>query len=146
MESLVATAMQQGAMGVSTALIYPPGHYATTEELIALAKVASQYGGIYATHMRSEGQSWESRRSMKRVRVGREARLPVEIFHLEVTRQETRSGGMPQVVAEESRRRGIAGLAIAADMYPYAAGGTALASSLPPSMAEIGGMDQLLHV
>ena len=55
MESLVAAAMQQGAFGLSTALIYPPGHYATTTELIALAKIASRYGGIYASHMRSEG-------------------------------------------------------------------------------------------
>jgi len=57
MKALVRQAMQQGALGMSTALIYPPGHYAKTEELIELAKVASQYGGIYATHMRSEGKS-----------------------------------------------------------------------------------------
>src|SRR5260221_1166603 len=57
MKALVAEAMQQGAFGISTALIYPPGHYAKTEELVELAKVASQYGGIYASHMRSEGRS-----------------------------------------------------------------------------------------
>jgi N-acyl-D-amino-acid deacylase len=140
MESLVASAMQQGALGVSTALIYPPGHYATTEELIALAKVASQYGGLYATHMRSEGQS-ESAAIDEAIRIGREAQLPVEIFHLKVSGK-TRWGGMPQVVAKLQAARD-SGLDIAADMYPYTAGGTALASSLPPWMAD-GGMEKLL--
>ena len=141
MESLVATAMQQGAMGVSTALIYPPGHYATTEELIALAKVASQYGGIYATHMRSEGQS-EMAAIDEAMRIGREAQLPVEIFHLKVSGK-TRWGGMKQVVAKIQAARD-SGQDIAADMYPYLAGGTALASALPPWMAN-GGMNQLLQ-
>ena len=140
MESLVATAMQQGALGVSTALIYPPGHYATTEELIALAKVASQYGGLYATHMRSEGQS-EMAAIDEAIRIGREAQLPVEIFHLKVSGK-TRWGGMPQVIAKLQAARD-SGLDIAADMYPYTAGGTALASSLPPWMAD-GGMEKLL--
>jgi N-acyl-D-amino-acid deacylase len=140
MESLVASAMQQGALGVSTALIYPPGHYATTEELIALAKVASQYGGLYATHMRSEGQS-ESAAIDEAIRIGREAQLPVEIFHLKVSGK-TRWGGMPQVVAKLQAARD-SGLDIAADMYPYTAGGTALASLLPPWMAD-GGMEKLL--
>jgi N-acyl-D-amino-acid deacylase len=140
MESLVATAMQQGALGLSTALIYPPGHYATTEELIALAKVASQYGGLYATHMRSEGQS-EMAAIDEAIRIGREAQLPVEIFHLKVSGK-TRWGGMPQVIAKLQAARD-SGLDIAADMYPYTAGGTALASSLPPWMAD-GGMEKLL--
>src|SRR3984957_2050332 len=140
MESLVAAAMQQGALGVSTALIYPPGHYATTEELIALAKVASQYGGLYATHLGSEGQS-ESAAIDEAIRIGREAQLPVEIFHLKVSGK-TRWGGMPQVVAKLQAARD-SGLDIAADMYPYTAGGTALASSLPPWMAD-GGMEKLL--
>jgi dihydroorotase/N-acyl-D-amino-acid deacylase len=83
MKALVAQAMQQGAMGISTALIYPPGHYAKTEELIELAKVAAQYGGIYASHMRSEGQS-ETAAIEEALRIGREAHLPVEIFHFKV--------------------------------------------------------------
>jgi N-acyl-D-amino-acid deacylase len=141
MESLVAAAMRQGALGVSTALIYPPGHYATTEELIALAKVASQYGGLYASHMRSEGQS-EMAAIDEAMRIGREAHLPVEIFHLKVSGK-TRWGGMKQVVAKIQAARD-SGLDIAADMYPYVAGGTALASALPPWMAD-GGMDQLLQ-
>jgi N-acyl-D-amino-acid deacylase len=141
MESLVAAAMQQGALGVSTALIYPPGHYATIEELIALAKVASQYGGIYASHMRSEGQS-EMAAIDEAMRIGHEAHLPVEIFHLKVSGK-TRWGGMKQAVAKIQAARD-SGLDIAADMYPYVAGGTALASALPPWMAD-GGMDQLLQ-
>jgi N-acyl-D-amino-acid deacylase len=140
MESLVASAMQQGALGVSSALIYPPGHYATTEELIALAKVASQYGGLYATHMRSEGQS-EMAAIDEAIRIGREAQLPVEIFHLKVSGK-TRWGGMPQVIAKLQAARD-SGLDIAADMYPYIAGSTALASSLPPWVAD-GGMEKLL--
>lgn len=141
MESLVATAMQQGALGLSTALIYPPGHYATTEELIALAKVASQYGGIYASHMRSEGQS-ETAAIDEAIRIGREANLPVEIFHLKVSGK-ARWGDMPKVVAKLQAARD-SGLDIAADMYPYIAGATALASSLPPWMAD-GGMEKLIE-
>ena len=141
MESLVATAMQQGALGLSTALIYPPGHYATTEELIALAKVASQHGGIYASHMRSEGQS-EMAAIDEAIRIGREANLPVEIFHLKVSGK-ARWGDMPKVVAKLQAARD-SGLDIAADMYPYVAGATALASSLPPWMAD-GGMEKLLE-
>jgi len=141
MESLVATAMEQGALGVSTALIYPPGHYATTEELIALARVASRYGGLYASHMRSEGQS-EMAALDEAIRIGREANLPVEIFHLKVSGQ-SRWGGMPQVAAKLQAARD-SGLDIAASMYPYVAGGTALASSLPPWMAD-GGSEKLLQ-
>src|SRR6476620_8050684 len=98
MKALVAQAMQQGALGLSTALIYPPGHYAKTEELIELAKVAAQYGGIYATHMRSEGQS-EMQAIDEAIRIGREADLPVEIFHLKVSGK-SRWGSMTQVVAK----------------------------------------------
>src|SRR5262249_45388502 len=75
MKALVAEAMRDGAFGISTALIYPPGHYAKTEELIELAKVASQYGGIYASHMRSEGQA-EIQAIEEALRIGREANLP----------------------------------------------------------------------
>lgn len=140
MKSLVAQAMQQGAMGVSTALIYPPGHYAKTDELIALAKVASQYGGIYASHMRSEGQT-EIEALDEAIEIGRAARLPVEIFHLKVSGK-TRWGSMPKVVAKIQTARN-SGLDMAASMYPYLAGATALASCLPPWVAD-GGTDKLL--
>jgi dihydroorotase/N-acyl-D-amino-acid deacylase len=141
MKSLAAEAMQDGAFGLSTALIYPPGHYAKTEELIELAKVASHYGGIYGTHMRSEGQS-EPQAIAEALRIGREAQLPVEIFHLKVSGK-TRWGNMTKIVAQIQAARD-AGQDVTADMYPYTAGGTALASCLPPWVAE-GGMEKLLQ-
>jgi dihydroorotase/N-acyl-D-amino-acid deacylase len=141
MKTLVAQAMQDGAFGVSTALIYPPGHYAKTEELVELAKVAAQYGGIYATHMRSEGQS-EPQAVAETLRIGREANLPVEIFHLKVSGK-TRWGNMPKIVGQIQAARD-AGQDVTADMYPYIAGGTALASSLPPWVAD-GGMEKILE-
>ncbi len=141
MKALVAEAMQQGALGVSTALIYPPGHYAKTEELIELAKVAGQYGGIYATHMRSEGRG-EIAAIEETLRIGREAHVPVEIFHLKVSGK-SRAGDMTQVVAMIQKARD-AGQDVTADMYPYLAGATALASSLPPWMAD-GGLNKLLE-
>jgi len=141
MKALVAQAMQDGAFGISTALIYPPGHYAKTEELIELAKVASQYGGIYGSHMRSEGQT-EPEAIDEALRIGREAHLPVEIFHLKVSGQ-TRWGNMTKVVAQIQAARD-AGQDVTANMYPYIAGGTALASSLPPWVAD-GGLNKLLE-
>jgi N-acyl-D-amino-acid deacylase len=141
MKALVAQTMEQGAFGISTALIYPPGHYAKTEELIELAKVVSSYGGIYASHMRSEGQS-EAAAIEEALRIGREAHLPVEIFHLKVIGK-PRWGTMPKIVAMIQAARD-AGQDVSADMYPYVAGGTALASSLPPWVAE-GGTEKLLE-
>src|SRR5258708_7733713 len=141
MKALVAQAMQDGAFGLSTALIYPPGHYAKTDELIELAKVAAQYGGIYGTHMRSEGQS-EKDAIEEALRIGREAHLPVEIFHLKVSGK-TRWGSMPKIVGMIQTARD-SGQDVTADMYPYIAGGTALASSLPPWVAD-GGLAKLLQ-
>ena len=141
MKSLVAQAMKDGAMGVSTALIYPPGHYAKTEELIELAKVAGQYGGLYASHMRSEGTS-EMEALDEAIRIGRESGLPVEVFHMKVSGK-PRWGSMVKVVAKIQAARD-AGLDIRADQYPYIAGGTALASSLPPWVAD-GGLAKLLE-
>ena len=141
MKRLVAQAMEQGAFGISTALIYPPGHYAKTEELIELAKVAGRYGGLYASHMRSEGQS-EMQAIDEALRIGREAKLPVEIFHLKVIGK-SRWGNMPKVIEKIQAARD-AGQDVRADMYPYVAGGTALASALPPWVAD-GGMDKLIE-
>lgn len=141
MKSLVAEAMRQGAFGLSTALIYPPGHYAKTEELVELAKVAARYGGIYASHMRSEGQS-EAEAVEEALRIGREAHLPVEIFHLKVIGK-PRWGSMPKLVGMIQSARD-SGQDVSADMYPYVAGGTALASSLPPWVAD-GGVPKLLE-
>src|SRR5260370_16328368 len=88
--------MRERALGLPPSLIYPPGNYATTDELIELAKIASQYGGIYGTHMRSEGQT-EPQAVEEALRIGREANLPVEIFHLKVSGK-TRWGNMPKIV------------------------------------------------
>ena len=140
MKALVEQAMRDGAFGISTALIYPPGHYAKTEELIELAKVAAQYGGIYGSHMRSEGQS-EISAINEALRIGREAHLPVEIFHLKVIGK-LRWGTMPKVVGMIQAARD-AGQDVSANIYPYVAGGTALASSLPPWVAD-GGTEKML--
>ncbi len=140
MQALVEQAMKDGALGISSALIYPPNIYAKTEELIALAKVASKYGGLYATHMRSEGAS-EMEALAEAIRIGREANLPVEVFHLKVSGK-ARWGNMKKVVAAIQAARD-SGLDIAASMYPYPAGGTALASALPPWVAD-GGTQKLL--
>jgi len=140
MRALVEQAMRDGAFGISTALIYPPGHYAKTDELIELANVASEYGGIYGTHMRSEGTS-ELQALNEALRIGREAHIPVEIFHLKVSGA-PRWGSMPKIVGIiQAARDG--GQDVSADMYPYVAGGTALASSLPPWVAE-GGVSKML--
>jgi N-acyl-D-amino-acid deacylase len=141
MKALVAQAMQQGALGISTALIYPPGHYAKTEELIELANVAAQYGGIYATHMRSEGLN-EVAAVREALRIGEEAHIPVEIFHLKVSGK-ARAGKMVEIVRMIQEARD-SGQDVTADMYPYLAGATALASSLPPWVAD-GGMSKLLE-
>jgi dihydroorotase/N-acyl-D-amino-acid deacylase len=141
MKSLVEQAMKDGALGVSSALIYPPNIYAKTDELIALAQVASRYGGLYATHMRSEGAS-EMAALAEAIRIGREAHLPVEVFHLKVSGK-PRWGSMKNVVANIQNARD-SGLDIAADMYPYPAGATALASALPPWVAD-GGVQKLLE-
>jgi dihydroorotase/N-acyl-D-amino-acid deacylase len=140
MQTLVEQAMKDGALGISSALIYPPNIYAKTEELIALAKIASKYGGLYATHMRGEGAS-ETAALAEAIRIGREASLPVEIFHLKVSGR-PRWGNMKTVVATIQAARD-SGLDIAADMYPYIAGSTALASALPPWVAD-GGPQKLL--
>ncbi len=141
MKALVAQAMQEGAFGISTALIYPPGHYAKTDELIELAKIAAQYGGIYATHMRSEGRT-EVAAVDEALRIGRQAHLPVEIFHLKVIGK-PRWGAMSKIVAMIQAARD-AGQDVSADMYPYIAGATALASALPPWVGE-GGTEKLLE-
>ncbi len=141
MKKLVAQAMKDGAMGMSTSLIYPPAHYARTEELIELAKVASQYGGVYATHRRSEGRG-QIEATEEAIRIGREANIPVEIFHLKVSGK-SRAGMMPKIIAMIEQAR-ASGVDVTADMYPYLAGATALSSCLPPWVAD-GGMEKLLE-
>jgi N-acyl-D-amino-acid deacylase len=129
MQALVAVAMQEGALGLSTALQYPPAPYAHTEELIALATTASQFGGIYATHMRSEGDA-EMAALEEAFRIGAEAHIPVEIFHLKVSGQRN-WGKAPLVIGkiEAARARGID---VAADTYAYTAWQNSFSAFIPP--------------
>ena len=140
MRSLVRTAMQEGAVGVSTSLEYPPAPYARTEELIALATEAAQFGGIYATHMRSEGDA-VLQSIDETARIGREAHIPVEIWHLKVAGQ-TNFGRMPEVVAKINAAR-AQGIDIAADTYAYTAWFNGL-SAFIPSWAHDGGEEKLV--
>lgn len=129
MKKLVAEAMQDGAVGISTSLVYAPAFYAKTEELIELAKVAARYGGVYASHMRNESNSIMQAID-EAIRIGKEANIPVEIFHLKMAGKPN-WGKMAEVLKkiEEARAQG---LDITADQYPYIAGGTSLGASIPP--------------
>ena len=141
MQDLVASAMKDGALGVSTALEYAPAPYAKTDELIALAAAAARFGGIYATHMRSEGEA-ESASLDETFRIAREARVPVEIFHLK-TAGKANWGRMPRVVARiDSARR--AGLDVSADTYAYTAWENTFSAFVPP-WAHDGGNVKLLE-
>lgn len=126
---LVEEEMADGALGIASALIYPPGSFATTEELIALCQTAGRYGGIYISHMRSEGN--ELLESVDELlRISREAEIPAEIYHLKAAGRHNWHK-MDAVIArvEEARDRGYR---ITADLYPYRAGSTALFSIVPP--------------
>jgi len=135
MRRVMAEAMEDGALGVAYALIYPPEAYTSTQELIEVAKVAGRYGGIYATHLRSEGDHLLEAID-EAIEVGRQARLPVEIYHLKASGKQNWHK-MPQVIARIQAARD-AGMDVTADMYPYAASGTGLDSVLPPWVAESG--------
>ncbi len=139
MQELVRSEMRAGALGVTTALIYPPNFFAKTDELIALAKVASEYRGKYIAHIRSEAnQLMEA--VEETLRIGREARLPVEIYHLKASGQQNWPK-MDQVIALINRER-RKGVKVTADMYTYTAGATGLASTMPPWVLD-GGYDEL---
>ena len=129
MRELVRRDMEAGALGITTALIYPPAFFAKTDELIELCKVAAKYKGKYTAHMRSEGgQLIEA--VQETIRISREAGLPAEIYHLKAS-GEANWSKMDQVIKmiEDAR---IKGVKITADMYTYPAGGTGLDASLPP--------------
>jgi N-acyl-D-amino-acid deacylase len=129
MRELVRREMEAGALGITTALIYPPAFFAKTEELIELCKVAAKYQGKYTTHMRSEGNQLIEA-VQETIRISREAGLPAEIYHLKASGQPNWSK-MDQVIRmiEQARRQGVK---ISADMYTYPAGGTGLDASMPP--------------
>lgn len=140
MKKLVADAMRDGALGLSTSLQYVPARFAETNELVELAKVARQYGGIYATHQRSEANTIDA--SLNEVfEIAQKAQIPVEIWHLK-TAYKKNWGRMPQVLARIKQARDR-GLDVTADIYPYIAGSTALSACLPP-WAQEGGVDKML--
>jgi len=129
MKALVRDAMHEGALGVSTALQYPPAPFAHTEELVALAVEAGALGGGYATHLRSEGDQIDAALN-EAIRIGREARVPVEILHLKVAGKRN-WGRMARVVAKiDSARK--AGVDLAADTYAYTAWFNSMSAFIPP--------------
>jgi N-acyl-D-amino-acid deacylase len=138
MQALVRTAMEEGALGVGSSLIYAPAFYADTDELVALASVAGEYGGMYISHMRSEGNNLLGALE-ELITIAREAEIGAEVYHL-------KAGGQPNwnkidaVVARIDSARAD-GLAINADMYTYTAGATGLDAAMPPWVQE-GGLDE----
>lgn len=138
MKAMVRKAMEEGALGVGSSLIYAPAFYSSTEELIELCKVASEYGGMYISHMRSEGnQLLESMDEL--IRIADEANIGAEIYHLKMSGKENWSKFDDVVKKIDSAR--AAGLNITTDMYTYIAGATGLDASMPPWVQE-GGYDK----
>ena len=135
MRAHVKTAMEEGAMGVSTALIYAPGFYAKTDELIALSTVASQYGGMYISHMRSEGNRLVEAVD-ELMTIAREAKIRAEIYHLKAAGESNWSKLDEVITKIEAARKD--GLEITADMYTYTAGSTGLDAAMPPWVQEGG--------
>lgn len=140
MKQLVAAAMKDGALGLSTSLQYVPARFAKTDEIVELAKVARQYSGIYATHQRSEANALDE--SLAEVfEIARRAQIPVEIWHLKAAYKKN-WGRMPEVLAKIKQAR-AQGLDITADIYPYIAASTSLSACLPPWVLE-GGTEKML--
>jgi len=132
MKAKVDTAMRAGAAGVTTALIYPPSSFQTTDELVELSKISARYNGFYATHMRDEGRDI-LKAIDEAIEIGERSGAKVEIFHLKVGY----SPGWGTLMKEAGKRIESArarGVEIAADLYPYVAGGTGLEATLPPEV------------
>lgn len=129
MRTAVRWAMEEGAFGIATALIYPPGNFASTEELIEVNRAAAPYGGVYITHMRSEADNVLQAMD-EAIRIGREAGVPVEIYHLKAAGRRNWEKA-PEMIARIEAAR-AAGLDVQANMYPYSAAGTGLTACLPP--------------
>ncbi|RIK72972.1 aminoacylase [candidate division KSB1 bacterium] len=135
MKALVRQAMEEGALGVGSSLIYAPAFYAQTDELIELCKVAAEYGGMYISHIRSEGNRLlESVDEL--IEIARAANIPAEIYHLKAAGR-TNWHKMDEVIARVESAR-AAGLQITADMYTYTAGATGLDAAMPPWVQEGG--------
>ncbi|MCY7357479.1 MAG: D-aminoacylase [Rudanella sp.] len=128
METLVEQAMRDGAVGLSTGLIYTPGTYAKTSEIVGLARKAAQYGGVYASHIRNEGQ--EVQKAIEEaIQIGREAGIPVEISHFKVASKPIWGFSKTTVGLVEAARR--EGIDVTVDQYPYTASSTSLQSIVP---------------
>ena len=140
MRAIMDTAMRGGAMGMTTALIYPPSSFSTTNELVEVAKAAARYGGTYASHIRGEGKEVVQAVG-EAIAIGERAGLPVEIFHLKVAHRPGWGILMDSVglIVDAARARGVD---VAADLYVYTAGGTGLEATIP-SWAFEGGGDSL---
>lgn len=139
-QDILERAMQQGSFGFATALIYPPASYTTTDELVALAKVASKYGGVYISHVR--GESFRVKDAIgEAIQIGQEARLPVVIYHLKIGAK-ANWGHMAEIrqLVELAQARGVN---VMACQYPYTAGGTGLQATLP-GWAQEGGREVML--
>ena len=141
MRALLRQAMEDGAMGLSSALEYPPAPYASTEELIALAREAAHFGGIYATHMRSYEEDI-MRALDETFRIAREAQISVEIWHLEIAGP-TMWGRMPEVIGKIEAAR-AAGLDVMSDLHAYTAWGNEMSAFVPP-WAHDGGTTKLIE-
>ena len=135
MRGLVRQAMEEGALGVGSSLIYAPAFYAKTPELIELAKVAAQYGGMYISHMRSEGNRLLEAVD-ELITIAREAKIPAEIYHLKAAGKANWSKLDDVIKKVEAARK--EGLQITADMYTYPAGSTSLDAAMPPWVQESG--------
>ena len=129
MRAIVRRAMQEGAVGVSSSLQYAPAPYAKTEELIAIAREAAKFGGIYATHMRSEGDAIDAALD-ETFRIGREANIPVEIWHLKAAGK--RNWGRAGEIVQRIDKARAEGLDVAADTYAYPAWFNSFSAFIPP--------------
>jgi N-acyl-D-amino-acid deacylase len=138
MRALTAKAMEDGALGVASALIYQPGNYARTDELIALAEVAAKYKGIYISHIRNEGDH-EMDAIDELIAIARKAQIPAEIYHLKVAGAKNWKS-LPDVIRKIEAAR-AEGLKITADMYTYPAGATGLDGAMPTWVQE-GGLEE----
>jgi N-acyl-D-amino-acid deacylase len=137
MRKLVDQAMEEGALGVGSSLIYAPAFYAGTDELVALCEEAAKYGGMYISHMRSEGNRFLEALD-ELIEISRRAKLPAEVYHLKAGGQQ--NWGKLGAAIKKIEDARASGLKITADMYTYTAGATGLDASMPPWVQE-GGLD-----
>jgi dihydroorotase/N-acyl-D-amino-acid deacylase len=129
MQRAVRQSMEDGAFGVASALVYPPGNFASTDELISINAAAAPYGGVYITHMRSEGDLYLEAID-EAIEIGTSAGVPIEIYHLKAAGQRNWDKADDAVAKIDSAR--TAGVDVQANMYPYTAGGTGLDACFPP--------------